>query len=165
LVVAETSQYAVDGGEVRLTGADLAEFLAAVLGRRKPFRFVAHGASMYPFIRDGDAVTVGPLPAAGSLVGDVVAFRQPDGAGLVIHRVVARHGDRCLLRGDNTVAADGFVAESDILGVVVAVERRGRAVRSHRRLGPAAAGLSRRGWLRPLVAVTRRAAGCVRRRA
>jgi len=89
------------------------------------------GSSMHPLVRSGDVVTIAPV--AGPVpVGAVVAAEVPGSGGLVVHRVVGRRRGRLLLRGDNGARADGSVPESALIGVVVRVERDGRAVRPWR---------------------------------
>jgi hypothetical protein len=118
-----------EGQEMPLSGTALLELLQAVLARGAPFRFRAKGPSMFPFIRDGDVVTVAPLKGIRLRRGDVVACVPPRRDTLVIHRVVARRGQSYLVKGDATSEADGLVQEADILGRVMSVERRGSEVR------------------------------------
>jgi hypothetical protein len=109
----------------------LAELSIQILDRGGTFRFRARGASMAPFIRDGDTLTVAPVEAAALRVGDV-ALHRADGDGLAAHRIVARRleGDRLrwVTRGD-TVSGPGEVVEAEqVLGRVVRVQRRGRTL-------------------------------------
>lgn len=130
--------------------------MSAVIERRKPFRFTARGFSMYPFIRDGDVLTVVPL-AEPPRRGDVVACRFAASESVVVHRVVAHETSGYAIRGDNTEEPDGVVTPSDVVGVVDRVERAGTQVRLgsgvERRL---IAALSERGWLVPVVHAARR---------
>ena len=119
----------LEGQAMPLSGPAVLELLQAVLARGAPFRFRAMGPSMFPFIRDGDVVTVAPLKGIRLRRGDVVACVPPRLDALVIHRVVARRGQSYLVKGDATSEADGLVHEADILGRVMRVERRGSEVR------------------------------------
>ncbi len=119
----------LEGEELALSGTALLELLQAVLARGAPFRFRATGASMFPFIRDGDVVTVAPLQGTRPLCGEVVACIPPGQERLVIHRVVGRRGNSYLVQGDATSDVDGSVQELDILGRVMRIERRGAGVR------------------------------------
>jgi hypothetical protein len=125
----EPALYCVPGGVLSLSGNGLQEFLRAVLSRGVPIRFTARGASMHPFIQDGDVVTVSPGPGRSTRLGEVVAFCHPETEKLVVHRVLARSAGAYLLRGDNTLEADGLVRPAHILGRVTRVERQGRRVR------------------------------------
>ncbi len=108
-----------------------------LLARGAEITFVARGASMWPFLRDGDRVTVAPLSRRPRR-GDVVLTR---GAALgVVHRVIALRGDRVLTKGDALPRTDGWRPLADVLGRVARVERRGRAVAMPRWL-PLAASL------------------------
>jgi len=112
------------------------------------------GASMAPFVRTGDVVTL--RPDGRVRVGDVIArLAGPD--RLLVHRVVSG-GDPPLTRGDSATEADPGLASGELLGRVSDVERAGRRIRAG--LGPERrllAWLSRRGWLRPLLVAARRA--------
>ncbi|HNW61079.1 MAG TPA: S24/S26 family peptidase [bacterium] len=128
-----------------------ADLMTAVLEKGKPFRFQAAGASMAPFIRNGDVITIAPVVGRIS-IGEVLAFRRPDGGKLAVHRVVARSRQGLLLKGDNSCQSDGWVTPDSILGRVSRIEHRGHQVRIG--LGPERhiiAWLSRRALLRPLL--------------
>ena len=51
-------------------------------------RFRAQGGSMYPTIRDGEVITVAPVPTATFNGGDVLLCRC--GSRVLAHRVIAR---------------------------------------------------------------------------
>ena len=93
-------------------------------------RFRAEGLSMYPAIRHGELITVGPVAADQIVRGDVLLCRHS--TRVLAHRVVAvtGHGsERVLrLRGDAKGACDGPVAASDVIGKVLSVYRSGRAI-------------------------------------
>ncbi len=74
---------------------------------------------MAPTIRPGDCLRV--LLGTEARVGQVVVARTD--SGLVVHRLIARRGDRLVLRGDNAPRADAPIAASAVLGHVSAVER------------------------------------------
>jgi signal peptidase I len=94
-------------------------------------RFRVEGLSMYPTIRDGELITVGPVAAHQIARGDVLLCRQS--TRLLAHRVVAvqmRGGERVVrLRGDAKGADDAPIAVSDVIGKVVSVQRNGRGIR------------------------------------
>ena len=110
---------------VELDGCEMADLVAELLARGASARFVARGGSMSPWIRDGDVVTVEPLEAG---LGDVAAFRLPGGGRrLRVHRLVRRVAPGWLAQGDRQGRADGVIPDSEILGVVRRIERRGRS--------------------------------------
>jgi len=143
---------AATAGDLPVSGEELLDLMRAVLARGVPFRFHARGWSMAPFVRDGDAITVSPLPQNPPGVGDVVAFVRPGTRDLVVHRVVARHGRDLLIQGDSVAqSADGIIPAENLLGRVTRVERDGRDIRLGS--GPeriAIAWLSRKRLLIPL---------------
>ena len=116
------------GEQKRLSSEALRELLTAVLGRGQQFRFRAGGTSMFPFIRNGDVVTVSPLREADPGMGDIVAFLQSCDRSLVLHRIVGVENGAFVVRGDSALHADGMIPGEDILGRVVRIERQGREV-------------------------------------
>lgn len=139
-----------EGGKA-LPNSSFSELMIAVLEKGKPFRFQAAGASMSPFIRSGDIITIMPV-SARIRPGDVLAFRQPEGDKLAVHRVIGLGRKGFLLKGDNGGHADGRVNRERIIGRVTRVEHRGREVRiglGFERI--LIAGLSRLRLLRPLL--------------
>lgn len=90
---------------------------------------------MSPVVRDGDVVTVSPLDGRLPKIGDVVAFLGDPSGGVVLHRAVAQVEGQWLVRGDNSEAPDGQIAPSELLGILVRVERDGRDVGLGWRLG------------------------------
>jgi phage repressor protein C with HTH and peptisase S24 domain len=106
----------------------LDELLTGLLdeGRRVELRVT--GASMRPFLRSRDLVTV--RPAATARLGDVVLIRLAD-SRLLIHRVVGRGAGGLATRGDAAGSPDAGAAGARLLGRVVSIRRDGRP----RRLG------------------------------
>lgn len=82
---------------------------------------------MLPFLRDGDVARVLPANGPEIGVGDVICFETSPGR-LCLHRVIARDGDRLVAKGDALLFAEA-VGPPQLLGKVVAVERRGRVKR------------------------------------
>jgi len=155
----DTSEPEKDRGvytsEIRL------ELLKAVTERGNRFRFRAPGFSMYPFIRNGDIITVAPLPENGPETGDVVAFVHPGTGKLIVHRVVEKTDRGYLIRGDNSEASDGIIPASCLIGTVVRVEHKGRdaIVAGIRCGGRPIAMLSRMGHLRTFTRTISRLKG------
>jgi signal peptidase I len=100
-------------------------------------RFRAEGESMYPTIRDGDAITVARVSAGDVVRGDILLCRHE--ARVLAHRVVGV--TRCdgelffELRGDAKGSSDAPVGASAVVGRVIHVQRNGRLIRL---CGPAA---------------------------
>ena len=93
--------------------------------------FRARGTCMYPAIRPGDVLHVRSRSAAEMALGDLAVCRTPD--GMFCHRVVGK-GERegqtyIVTRADRSRReSDGPTIDDDLLGVVVEIVRRGRAV-------------------------------------
>ena len=102
-------------------------------------RFRADGRSMYPTIKDGEAITVTPVEPSHVKRGDIILCRFE--RGVVAHRVLRiakrkasrSHKDFVLttffiLRGDAAIACDEPVEPQQVLGKVISVERDGRSI-------------------------------------
>ncbi len=82
---------------------------------------------MIPFILDGDVVLVDPAANPEILVGDVICYEISLGR-LFLHRVIKRDGERFVTKGDALAVTD-VVFPGQVLGKVVAIERRGKVRR------------------------------------
>jgi len=123
---------------------------------------VASGASMYPCIPSGSALTVREYAGEPLHPGDVVGFVS--GSGMLAHRVLETRGEpprqRLQVRGDAQRHAEELDAES-VAYVVLEVAHRGVRYRMDGPLGRLAARLAMGGGL-PLTA-TRRVLQAVRK--
>jgi hypothetical protein len=99
-------------------------------------RFRPRGHSMYPTIRDGEAVRVLPVEAEAVRRGDILLYSAA--RGVVAHRVVRVHAEAStkrafVLRGDASTGRAGkeeeLVDAPHVLGRVVSVERNGREIK------------------------------------
>jgi signal peptidase I len=124
----EDSKPVLKMSERTLSGPAFNELIQAFLQNGHPFRFQAKGFSMFPFIREGDFITISPFKSSSPRLGDVVAFHPPETQKLFIHRVIWKKGDSSLIRGDNAPSADGFLPRANILGRVIRLERNGKRV-------------------------------------
>jgi L-amino acid N-acyltransferase YncA len=105
------------------------------------------GLSMYPAIRAGDRCRVAAVELDSIRVGDILLATRE--SRLFAHRVVeVRPGPpkAWIIKGDTLMWADPPVFAEDVLGQVIAVERKGRMLDlrspARRRLGALAAWLS-----------------------
>jgi signal peptidase I len=103
------------------------ELAADLLRRGSPLRIKARGGSMTPFLRDGDVVLVAPTAGRGVGVGDVICYEMPPGK-LFLHRLIARDRDRIVAKGDALPFIE-VIDRTQLLGKVLAVERRGKVKR------------------------------------
>jgi phage repressor protein C with HTH and peptisase S24 domain len=103
------------------------ETLKDLLARGHVVRFQADGWSMHPTIRYGEMITVEPLGESPVRTGDVLLYRHARTA--IAHRLVRVTSTELVLRGDAADCCDAPISSDQLLGRVVAVERRGRTVR------------------------------------
>jgi signal peptidase I len=132
----------------------LASLVSDALAAGAEARFRVEGNSMYPTIRDGDVIVLERAHDNTIEANDILLVRHR--ARLLVHRLVditSRGRTKTfLLQGDAKQAPDAPVHRRDIVGRVVAVRRRGRAVRVHGRIA------SLRRSARQLASIVRRAA-------
>jgi hypothetical protein len=83
---------------------------------------------MSPFIKDGDMITISSAPSFLPRLGDVIAFIHPKTERLLIHRVVRKIGDACLVKGEKALQPDGLIERRDMIGIITRVEREGKKV-------------------------------------
>lgn len=121
---------------ISLSAPVIMELIEAVHEKRASFRFQAKGHSMTPAIRDGDVITVSPLKDIIPRRGDVLAFRHPERAQMLVHRVLSAREEKCFIKGDNCPNADGWIPTENILGIITKVERAGKAQFWPNRLNP-----------------------------
>ena len=78
--------------------------------------FRAVGSSMLPTIRPNTEVRIRRAGVEDVAVGDVALIRVPDGVRL--HRVVEKHGNSLVTRGDNHRHCDPPTEADRVLGVL-----------------------------------------------
>jgi signal peptidase I len=97
-------------------------------------RFRAPGRSMHPTIKEGEIITVQPVPPSAVKIGDIILYRFK--GGVIAHRVVRIErgdaGSRFILRGDASGICDEPVEPTQVLGKVLSVERNGRIIDLYR---------------------------------
>jgi signal peptidase I len=116
---------------LELGQANLAALAVEILGGGSRLRFRARGASMQPFIRDGDILEVRPPGITALQRGDVVLCRLRGGR-LVAHRVVQimrDSGTAIVTQGDALACPDASISVEQVLGHVAVVERAGKRIR------------------------------------
>jgi len=98
----------------------------------KMVRCKAAGASMFPWIQDGDLVTLSPVDPRRLKPGQIIAFENACGS-LTIHRLVATRSDVDLFtlvtRGDANSSNDTAFGTDRLIGQVVGLQRDGRQLR------------------------------------
>lgn len=124
-----TRSYVYRHQEVNLIGnEDLINLMTSVFQKGGTFRFCAGGVSMWPFIRNGDIITLIPATQRSIENGDILAYKSSHNNKLTVHRMIAKRGNQYLIKADNSTKSDGWVIEEKILGIVVRVERKNKIV-------------------------------------
>lgn len=98
------------------------------LNKNAKFRFKAKGASMWPWIKNGDVLTISPLPFKGPRLGDVVPYAISKSM-MVVHRIVGKQHGKYLICADNATDYDGLFSEDAFYGRVSKIERNNRDIR------------------------------------
>lgn len=112
--------------EVSLKNDEFSGISTQILNNGGSFSFKAHGSSMYPFICDGDILTVEQVEYSALKVGDIAFYRSSDDR-LIVHRVVDKKLQSnklmLLMRGDSVFNNDGWIYSDQVLGKVVSIQR------------------------------------------
>jgi hypothetical protein len=120
--------------EISFPSQALIDLIQSTLSKNASFRFQVKGFSMAPFIKDNDVVTISPIYNSSIGLGKSVAFINPHPGKLAIHRVLGKHNNSYLIKGDSALKVDGLIPQENILGVITAIDREGR--RTKFGLGP-----------------------------
>jgi len=115
---------------VRLSLIDLRDIIHDACQKGKSIRFRAYGSSMYPFIRNGDTVTISPCSSQKMHIGYIAAFVNPQSGSLVVHRVIKISSAMCVTKGDNCHGFDCGVKIGELLGLVTDIERNCKSVKA-----------------------------------
>lgn len=124
---------------MRMSPDELFEYARREVGDGRELLVAVAGTSMLPYLYPGrDSVLLAapwrggfqpPAPPGGDFRRDVVPGRivlAKTDAGVVLHRVMECRGDRVVLMGDHNLCRRETCAVSEVVAVVVAVERDGR---------------------------------------
>ena len=103
----------------------LKEISFALLAEGKTIRAKAEGYSMYPFIRPGSKVLLGPVNDGVTLIpGEIIAWKRE--SGLVLHRLIGiiKNGNEIhfITRGDSCLQEDQPISREQVAGKVIMIE-------------------------------------------
>jgi DNA-directed RNA polymerase subunit H (RpoH/RPB5) len=84
------------------------------------------GSSMLPSVRPDDVLLIRRCRSEDAAPGDVVLYIRQ--SRLFAHRVMSRSGARLVTQGDGVTEPDLPVTANEMLGKIVRVVRRGRAI-------------------------------------
>jgi ribosomal protein S18 acetylase RimI-like enzyme len=112
--------------EVSLKQYEFKELSSDILIQGGFFSFKAHGYSMYPFICDGDILTINQVEYSALKIGDIAFYKSSDGR-LIVHRVIDKNHQNnklmFLMRGDSVLNNDGWIYSDQVLGKVMSIQR------------------------------------------
>ena len=103
----------------------LKETVFALLAEGKTIRATADGYSMYPFIRPGSTVLLGPVNEDVIIVpGEIIAWKRE--SGFVLHRLtsIIKNGNEIhyITRGDSCLQEDKPLSREQVTGRVIKIE-------------------------------------------
>lgn len=100
------------------------ETLRNILNDEKTIGLIVKGASMRPYLKEGDQVWIQKVEWDCLRVGDLLAFEQ--NYVIFTHRLIKKSRQGLLTKGDNNLFADSFLTPHQILGKVIGFERTGK---------------------------------------
>ena len=106
---------------------DVIDIMVEKLNSGGTVTFTPKGKSMLPMLRDGEDVVVLSKPHGRLHLFDIPFYKRSNGA-YVLHRIVNFDADGSyVLCGDNQFDLEHGIKDSDIIGVVTAFYRKGKA--------------------------------------
>ncbi|GBC78476.1 hypothetical protein HRbin08_01972 [bacterium HR08] len=126
------------GQRLRLDLPDLLEHARFELSRNRPLRLEMSGPTMRPTIEEGDILTIEPVEVTAVRPQDIVLYATSSGTAVVQRVIALEERAGCvyaIMRGDRAELPGTPIALHQILGRVVAIERRrsGRTISLKRR--------------------------------
>ena len=100
-----------------LVAALIPKLLSYALGTKYPLASIT-SSSMWPALKRGDLVLLRHRPPQELKEGMIVAYEDPDGRGVIIHRIVGFDGAFVVTKGDANDTEDEPVPMYDIIGAV-----------------------------------------------
>ena len=115
------------GQRLRLDLPDLLEYARFELSRNRPLRLEMSGPTMRPTIEEGDILTIEPVEVTAVRPQDIVLYATSSGTAVVQRVIALEERAGCvyaIMRGDRAELPGTPIALHQILGRVVAIERR-----------------------------------------
>lgn len=116
----------------KISAIDFEQLANTLLETGNEVRFRASGRSMYPFIKDGDTITITPTNTKDLEKGNIAFYRNKENKPTA-HRIVGITKEYnktiFLIRGDGYVAGNERIPAENIMGIVTKVERDGIEVK------------------------------------
>lgn len=110
---------------------DVIDIIVEKLNNGGTVTFTPRGKSMLPMLRDGEDVVVLSKPDGRLHLFDIPLYKRSDGS-YVLHRVVNFDADGgYVLCGDNQFVLEHGIKDENVIGVVTAFYRKGKAYTVH----------------------------------
>ena len=93
----------------------LPKFLSWSLNTPYPMAAITSG-SMWPVLKEGDLVFIQGVSRSELKVGDIIVYRNADGAGFTIHRITKLKEDTLITKGDANFMDDSPVKYENVVG-------------------------------------------------
>ena len=93
----------------------LPKFLSWSLNTPYPMAAITSG-SMWPILKEGDLVFIQGVSRSELKVGDIIVYRNADGAGFTIHRITKLKEDTLITKGDANFMDDSPVKYENVVG-------------------------------------------------
>lgn len=106
---------------------DIIDIISEKLSNGGTVTFTPKGKSMLPMLRDGEDVVVLSKPKGRLHLFDIPLYKRSNGQ-YVLHRIVDFDADGSyVLCGDNQFELEHGIKDSEVIGVVTAFYRKGKA--------------------------------------
>lgn len=106
---------------IKFSSKSLGSLTKLIIGKGNQVKFKAKGSSMFPFIKDGDAIVLSPYFNIKPELGDIVAYLDSQTKNLVIHRIISITGYGFIPKGDSCLHSDEYQLLDNIVGYVPGV--------------------------------------------
>ncbi len=77
---------------------------------------------MFPFIKDGDILTISPYKGLNPEIGDIAAFFNSITNKLTIHRIIGIADKKYMAKGDCCFRNDGYQMKHHLIGTVTDIK-------------------------------------------
>lgn len=117
--------------EIGLDRTELELLVKEIIANGGFFSFKARGFSMYPFIHDGDILTISPVNTNELKSGDIILYKSFDDR-IVLHRFIGKvkigNDEMLKVRGDALMGNPEYIVASNVIGKAVKQQRNSKVI-------------------------------------